>query len=105
MQFLSNALLVALFGTTSASSRTALTTSAAHARCAGFFLGWLMSTLTIALTFCLHKRGYCSTYQVGGPAVWEEHKDGSGRSYFYNAASGATTWKKPDSFVEKGAVA
>lgn len=36
------------------------------------------------------------------PKGWEEYKDGEGRAYYYNAASGETSWEFPDPDLPTG---
>ena len=70
----------------------------------GFLIGWILSIVLVLVAYRWSSRpppgGRGSAPPApppssGLPSGWTEAKDGTGRVYYYNAATGGTSWEKP----------
>ena len=79
----------------------------------GFFLGWFLATMIILVAFYLYQKKEQGGFGGGGgggggggfggggggggdlPKGWQESKSPDGQTYYYNKATGQTSWERP----------
>ncbi len=64
----------------------------------GFFVGALVGIVLILTGTWAYGRGYLKRFGLGGrggTTHWAQATDSSGRVYYYNTRTGATSWTKP----------